>query len=40
LEDAGERIIQLYQSWGKTEMAAKWQKKLQEAKRSFFETNP
>jgi hypothetical protein len=30
-EQAGERVIRLYQDWGKPEKAAEWRKKLQAA---------
>ncbi len=32
LEEAGKRIVQLYQNWGKPEKAAEWTEKLQRAK--------
>ena len=32
LTEAGERVLQLYEDWGKPEEAAKWRKELEEAK--------
>jgi hypothetical protein len=34
LEQAGERVIQLYQAWGKPDRVAKWGKKLQKTRSS------